>query len=86
MHDAEKEADLRALRGIRRHLTVAYLAVEQLCRKVGSFPAAQRLCSFMTDALTGIRDEIVGLEQRVLRRMQRDRSLPDEFPSHPPDP
>jgi hypothetical protein len=85
MHDSETEADLRALRGIRRHLTIAYLAVEQLCRKFGSFPPTQRLCSFVTDALTGIRDEVVGLEQRVLRRMRRDDSLPDEFPSHPPD-
>jgi hypothetical protein len=86
MHDTETEDDLRALRTIRRHLTVAFLSVEQLCRKAAAFPPARRLCSFATDALTGIRDEVAGLEGRVLRRERRGRDLPDEFPHHPPDP
>jgi hypothetical protein len=86
MHDPETEDDLRALRAIRRRLTVAFLAVEHLCRKVAAFPPAQRLCSFATDALAGIRDEVVGLEERALRRERRDRNLPDEFPNHPSDP
>ena len=86
MHDPETEADLSALRAIRRHLTVAYLGVEQLCRKAGALPPAQRLCSFATDALTRIRDEVAGLEARILRRDRRDRNLPDEFPDHPPGP
>ena len=86
MHDSDTEDDLRALRTIRRLLTVAFLAVEHLCRKVAAFPPVQRLCSFATDALTGIRDEVVALEARVLRRERRDHHLPDEFPDHPSDP
>lgn len=85
MHESDTESDLRALRTIRRHLTVAFLAVEQLCRKATSFPPAQRLCSFVTDALSGIKDEVVGLEARVLRREERAHHLPNEFPIHPPD-
>ena len=82
MHESETESDLRALRNIRRRLTIAFLAVEQLCRKITAFPPAQRLCSFATDALTGIKDDVVGLEGRALRREQRDHHLPDEFPEH----
>ncbi len=86
MTEPESDADLRALRSIRRHLTVAFLAIEQLCRKVAAVPPAQRLCSFATDALTGIKDEVIILEERILRREKRDHGLPDEFPHHPADP
>ncbi len=85
MDESDTESDLRALRSIRRRLTVAFLAVEQLCRKAASFPPTQRLCSFATDALTGIKDEVAGLEARIVRREQRDHSLLDEFPNHLPD-
>ena len=86
MRETESDADLRALGNIRRHLTVAFLAVEHLCRKVGSLPPLQRLCSFATDALTAIKDEVVGLEALILRRERRDRSLADELPNHSLDP
>lgn len=86
MYESRTESDLRALRTIRRRLTVACLAVEQLCRKVVAFPSAQRLCSLTTDALTGIKDEVVVLGARALRRERRDQYLPDEFPNHPSDP
>ena len=86
MYEPETEDDLRALRAIRRQLTVAFLAVEHLCRKFAAFPPAQRLCSFAIDALTGIKDEVIGLEERALRRDRRERNPPDEYPNHPPDP
>jgi hypothetical protein len=86
MHESETEADLRSLRNIRRHLTVAFLAVEQICRKAGALPPVQRLCSFATDALGKVRDEVVAMEKLVLRRDRRDRNLPDELPTHSSDP
>lgn len=82
MYDPETDADLASLRNIRRHLTVALLAVGQLRRKVGGLPPARRFCSLATDALMRVTDEIVHLEARVLRRQHRDRALPDEFPEH----
>lgn len=85
MDEPETEETLRALRAIRRHLTVAFLAVEQLCRKVGSFPPAQRLCAIATDALGRIRDEIVGIEARIMRDERRHTHLPEQFPEHPPE-
>lgn len=86
MHEFETESDLRALRNIRRRLTVTFLAVEQLCRKGAAFPITQRLCSFANDALAGIKEEVVGLEARVLRRERKERNLPDEFPNYPSNP
>lgn len=46
------------------------LAVEQFCRTFASAPPAQRLCSFATEALKDLRDEIATLERRLLRREQ----------------
>lgn len=86
MDESETEADLRSLRNIRRHLTVAFLAVEQVCRKVAAVPPVRRLCSFATDALGGIKDEVGAMEEHLLRREQRGRDLPDELPTHSPDP
>jgi len=83
LHESEGETTLRAMRNIRRHLTVAFLAVEQMCRKFALFPAAQRLCSIATDALGSIRDEVIAIEARVMRREQRERHLPEQFPEHP---
>lgn len=85
MHESETETDLRSLRNIRRHLTVAFLAVEQFCRKAGALPPVQRLCSFATDALGRVKDEVVTMEERLLRRERRERDLPDESPTHSPD-
>ncbi len=85
MHEPEGEMTLRPMRAMRRHLTVAFLAVEQLCRKFALFPPAQRLCSIATDALGGIRDEIVAIETRVMQQERRERRLPKQFPEHPPE-
>ena len=82
MHESETASDLRALRNVRRRLTVAFLAIEHLCRKVVAFPPAQRLCSFATDALSEIKAEVVGLEERALRRERQARQRPHEFPEH----
>lgn len=86
MYDPEADADLTALRNIRRHLTVAFLAIEQLCRKTAAFPPAQQLCSFATEALAGIKDEVVGIEARLLRGGRRERGKPEETSDHPPGP
>jgi hypothetical protein len=86
MHESETEADLRSLRAIRRHLAVAFLAVEQFCRKAGALPPVKRLCSFATDALVKVRDEVVTMEEHLLRRERREHDLPDELPTHSPDP
>ena len=64
------ENEFHSLRVMRRRLTVAMLAVEQFCRKFASAPPAQRLCSFATNALKDLRDEIATLERRLLRREQ----------------
>ncbi|MGI8857235.1 MAG: hypothetical protein ACR2JW_15935 [Thermomicrobiales bacterium] len=85
MYESETEATLRSLRAIRRHLTVVFLAVEQLCRKTAAIPPAQRLCSFATDALVKVKDEVVAIEERLLRRERRDHDLPDQLPTHSPD-
>ncbi|MDQ6905806.1 MAG: hypothetical protein M3176_03160 [Chloroflexota bacterium] len=83
MHESEGEATLRAMRNIRRHLTLAFLAVEQMRRTFALFPPAQRLCSIAMDALGSIRDEVVAIEARVMRWEQRERRLPEQFPEHP---
>ncbi len=85
MDEPERAETLRAMRAIRRHLTVAFLAVEHLCRKVGSLPPAQRLCSIATDALGRIRNEVVGIETRIMRDERRHTHLPEQFPEHPPE-
>ncbi len=85
MDESERAETLRAMRAIRRHLTVAFLAVEHLCRKVGSLLPAQRLCSIATDALGRIRDEVVGIEARIMRDERRHIHLPEQFPEHPPE-
>ncbi len=85
MDESERAETFRALRAIRRHLTVAFLAVEHLCRKVGPSPPAQRLCSFATDALGRIRDEVVSIEARIMRDDRRHMHLPEQFPEHPPE-
>ncbi len=85
MDEPETVETLRTVRAIRRHLTVAFLAVEQLCRKVGSLPPAQRLCSIATDALGRIRDEVVTIEARIMRDERRHTHLPEQFPEHPPE-
>ncbi len=84
--EPETEDTLRALRNIRRHLTVAFLAVEHLCRKVGALPPVQRLCSISTDALGRIRDEVVAIEARIARTERRNMHLPDQFSERPPEP
>ena len=68
MQHSAFENEFYSLRVMRRRLTVAMLAVEQFCRKFVSAPPAQRLCSFATDALKDLRDEIAMLERRLLRR------------------
>jgi len=85
MDEFEGEATLREMRNMRRHLTVAFLAVEQMCRTFALFPPAQRLCTIATHALGSIRDEIVAIETRVMRREQRQALLPETFPEHPPE-
>lgn len=85
MDESEGEETLRAMRNMRRHLTVAFLAVEQICRTLALFPPAQRLCTIATNALGGIRDEVVAIEARVMRRERREAHLPEAFPEHPPE-
>lgn len=74
------EDEFHSLRVMRRRLTVAMLAVEQVCRKFVSAPPAKRLCSFATEALKALRGEIAMLETRLLRREQavRPSALPPE--------
>lgn len=81
MLDTRFEKEFRSLRALRRQLTVAMLAVEQLCRKVCALPPAKRLCSFATDALKGMRDEVAMLETRLLGREKRDTSVADRAAS-----
>ncbi len=80
MRDSRFEEEFRALRALRRQLTVALLAVAQLCRKFCALPPAKRLCMFTTDALTGMRDEIATLEARLLNRAKHDASHADRAP------
>ena len=86
MHDSETEETLAALRAIRRQLTVVFLAVEQVCRKTASLPPVQRLCSFATDALGRVKDEVAGIEARLLRRERSEERRSDHSPEHPPSP
>ncbi len=81
MRDSRFEPEFHSLRVLRRQLTVALLAVEQLCRKVCALPPAKRLCTFATDALTGMRDGIATLETRLLNREQHDTPAPNRAAS-----
>ncbi len=76
MGDSRFEKEFRSLRALRRQMTIAMLAVEQLCRKACALPPAKRLCSFATDALQGMRDEIVTLETGLLDRAKHDTGDP----------
>ncbi len=81
MRGSRFEKEFQSLRALRRQLTVALLAVEQLCRKFCALPPAKRLCSFATDALKCMRDEVAVLETRLLDREKRDTPIPDRAAS-----
>ncbi|MDQ2787866.1 MAG: hypothetical protein M3Y58_22995 [Chloroflexota bacterium] len=81
MLDSRFEKEFHSLRALRRRLTVALLAIEQLCRKVCALPPAKRLCAFATDALKGMRGEVATLEARLLDREKRDTAGADRAAS-----
>jgi hypothetical protein len=84
MHDSDTEQDLAALRAIRRHLTVALLAVERLWRTTGALPPIHKLCGYATDALLRVRDEVAGIETRLRRRAPDVGPPPDATGEYPP--
>jgi len=84
MQDPDTEEDLAALRAIRRHLTVALLAVEQLCRTISALPSIQKPCGYATDALLRVRDAVAGIETRLWRRAPRVGPPTDATGEHPP--
>ncbi len=61
-----------ALHRLRSHLTVAFLATAQLCRKFASTEMAQRLCRYVTDALHEMAGEVTRLDARMKKIEQRE--------------
>ncbi len=65
------EQDRYLLHSLRSHLGVALLAASGLCRIPDLPPPAQQFCTYLTDALAAMREDVAMLDARLTAREEQ---------------